>query len=178
MDLAFPGGLEEEMNTYALGSVANEGAWLQGASMSRRGIAKVCPLSSRSRAKRCRPVRVNSLASCKDLQRTLRSGNVSLPVGNVFVLGCLALAGKTFARPGRCQRFFPSKVFSRHRSMSRQASTPRMESADSNAGTSPSMHQSWYGSQQRHPLVVPYGAQKVAKSKLRFLRNTRVIVLA
>jgi hypothetical protein len=76
--------VEAEMNTYALESAANHGARLHGASMSRRAIAQVCPPSSRSRADGCRPTAANSFASCRDVQRSLRSENASRPVGNVF----------------------------------------------------------------------------------------------
>ena len=74
------------MNTYAFASAASEGVRHHGAVTGRRGMAQAYPPSSRSRADRCRPAAANAVASCRDGQCRLRSGNASRPVGNVFRL--------------------------------------------------------------------------------------------
>src|SRR5258708_34315769 len=53
----------------------------------------------------------------------------------------------------------------------------RRPGADSSAGTQRSTDNDWYGPLHGHPLLAPYGAQKVAESELRLRFNTRVMLL-
>lgn len=126
----------------------------RGRSASRRvdEPARDCPGRRGSRADRSRPATVNSFASCRDVQRTLRSGNASRPAGNIFRLRRpTPSAARVFGRAAEnsierspAPKVFASSIFGRCSTPVR-ARSPGRGNTDSTACMLRSMHQSWYG---------------------------------